>query len=184
MPRKCKERSRRHYSRDLKLAVIHQTYILGYKSTRIAVELDIPLRVVQRIRQNWKELRDVCKERSRIGRSPLISPGSCKVCCSSRPLILNRSWQLPAYVCPNWTFSGHLLGWDTRGIILCSWSQSLTINNLAHLEKTRYRKQAGEPSSFQSIFSLISMPHSFQRLLQNAQSLHVPNICLELAKSL
>lgn len=83
MPRKCQNPSRRQYSRDLKLAVIHQTHTLGYKSTKIAIELDIPLRVVQRIRQNWKEIRDVCKEGKRVGRSPLMKPDACKVCTGS-----------------------------------------------------------------------------------------------------
>lgn len=46
MPQRLQDHSRRHYYWDSKLAVTHQTYILGYKSTKIAIKLDIPLQVV------------------------------------------------------------------------------------------------------------------------------------------
>ncbi|KAJ3911064.1 hypothetical protein F5877DRAFT_55705 [Lentinula edodes] len=70
MARRGHSRIRRHYSRDLKLVVVHQSFVLGYKSTKIAIQLDVPLRVVQRICQNWREIKDVCRERMKIGRSP------------------------------------------------------------------------------------------------------------------
>ncbi|KAJ3966573.1 hypothetical protein EV361DRAFT_557702 [Lentinula raphanica] len=79
MPRKPSTRKRRTYSRDLKLAVVHQLFVLGYKTTKVAIELSVPLRLVQRIQQNWKEIRDVCKERKGIGRAPLMTPDSCKL---------------------------------------------------------------------------------------------------------
>ncbi|KAJ4467147.1 hypothetical protein C8J55DRAFT_381686, partial [Lentinula edodes] len=47
--------------------------------TKIAIELDMPLRVVQRIRQNWNEIKDVCKERKQIGQSPVMRPDACKL---------------------------------------------------------------------------------------------------------
>ncbi|KAJ3928486.1 MAG: hypothetical protein NXY57DRAFT_872295, partial [Lentinula lateritia] len=34
---------------------------------------------VQQICQNWREIKDVCRERMKIGRSPLMSPDSCKL---------------------------------------------------------------------------------------------------------
>jgi hypothetical protein len=98
MPRKRRPGIRKRYSRDLKLAVVHQTHILGYKSTKIAIELNIPLRVVQRIRQNWNEIKDVCKEQRKIGGSPLMDAGSCKVCFyihsvnNSSLLLLADAW--------------------------------------------------------------------------------------------
>ncbi|KAJ4467574.1 hypothetical protein C8R41DRAFT_779538, partial [Lentinula lateritia] len=49
------------------------------KSTKIAIQLDVPLRVVQRICQNWREIKDVCRKRMKIGQSPLMSPDSCKL---------------------------------------------------------------------------------------------------------
>ncbi|KAJ3861333.1 hypothetical protein EV359DRAFT_47419, partial [Lentinula novae-zelandiae] len=79
MARRGRPRVRRHYSRDLKLTVIHQSFILGYKPTKIAIELDMPLRVVQRIQQNWNEIKDVCNERKQIGQSPLMRPDACKL---------------------------------------------------------------------------------------------------------
>jgi transposase-like protein len=48
MPRKKRlEPLRRHYSDDLKERVIYQAFTLGKKSAEIALNLEIPLRVVQ-----------------------------------------------------------------------------------------------------------------------------------------
>src|SRR5271170_3813878 len=70
---------RRHYSRDLKRRVIHQAYTLGHSSTEIAIHLDMPLRVVQRVRKVWSEIGEVCKDRTRMGRAPIMSSDSVKV---------------------------------------------------------------------------------------------------------
>ncbi|KAJ6516553.1 hypothetical protein C8R47DRAFT_954146, partial [Mycena vitilis] len=42
-------------------------------STQISVLLDMPLRVVQRVRQVWSEIGEVARDRTRAGRSPLMS---------------------------------------------------------------------------------------------------------------
>ncbi|KAJ6514507.1 hypothetical protein C8R47DRAFT_939400, partial [Mycena vitilis] len=42
-------------------------------SAEIAVLLDMPLRVVQRVRQVWNEVGEVCRQRVRSGREPLMS---------------------------------------------------------------------------------------------------------------
>ncbi|KAJ7771327.1 hypothetical protein DFH07DRAFT_714913, partial [Mycena maculata] len=42
-------------------------------STEIAIMLDMPLRVVQRVRQVWNEIGEVCRQRTRSGRAPLMS---------------------------------------------------------------------------------------------------------------
>ena len=70
---------RRHYSRDLKKRVIYQAFTLGKSSTAIAVDLDMPLRVVQRIKRTWFEIGEVCRDRSYKGRHPLLSPLQTKV---------------------------------------------------------------------------------------------------------
>jgi transposase len=75
MPRKQPLRPlRRQYSRDLKRHVIYQTQVLGKSSTQIAIDLDMDLRVVQRVRQTWNEIGDVCRDRKYKGRPPVMSP--------------------------------------------------------------------------------------------------------------
>jgi transposase len=74
MPRKRPLHPLRHqYSRDLKRTVIHQAYTLGYSSSQIATSLNVPLRVVQRVRKVWGEIGEVCKDRTRLGRGPLMT---------------------------------------------------------------------------------------------------------------
>ncbi|KAJ7716067.1 hypothetical protein B0H16DRAFT_1213601, partial [Mycena metata] len=40
---------------------------------QISVLLDMPLRVVQRVRQVWNEIGEVARDRTRAGRSPLMT---------------------------------------------------------------------------------------------------------------
>jgi len=65
---------RNHYSQDLKQRVIYQAFTLAKKSTEIAIDLDIPLRVVQHVKRTWLEIGRVCRNRQFIGRRPLLSP--------------------------------------------------------------------------------------------------------------
>ena len=72
----CKPRSkplRQHYTRDLKRRVIYQAEVLGYSLTKIAIELSMPLTVVQRVRRTWSEIGEVCRDRKYKGRAPLMS---------------------------------------------------------------------------------------------------------------
>jgi transposase len=71
---------RQHYSRDLKRRVIHMSQKLHLSSTEIAIMLDMPLRVVQRVRQVWNEIGEVCQHRARSGRAPLMSRQAVDVC--------------------------------------------------------------------------------------------------------
>lgn len=81
MPRKPNLRPvQPHYSPDLRRRVIHQAFTLGESTTRIAINLDMPLRVVQRVIATWKEIGDVCRNRKRIGRSPVLKTDAVKVC--------------------------------------------------------------------------------------------------------
>jgi len=70
---------RRHYSRDLKRRVIYQAEVLGQTSTEISINLDIPLRVVQRVKHIWNEIGEVCRDRTAMGRAPLMRPEHCEV---------------------------------------------------------------------------------------------------------
>ncbi|KAJ7203048.1 hypothetical protein GGX14DRAFT_369858 [Mycena pura] len=70
---------RQHYSKDLKCRVIYQAYTLKKTSTEIAIDLDMPLRVVQRVKKTWREIGEVCRDRKYIGRSPMMSPNHTKV---------------------------------------------------------------------------------------------------------
>ena len=74
MPRKCPAKPvRQVYSRDLKRHVIYQAKVLGKLFTQIAIDLDMDLRVVQCVKQTWREIGDVCRDRKYKGRPPLMS---------------------------------------------------------------------------------------------------------------
>ncbi|KAJ7315172.1 hypothetical protein DFH08DRAFT_655628, partial [Mycena albidolilacea] len=47
-------------------------------STEIAIDLDMPVRVVQRVKKTWAEIGEVCRDRRHRGRPPLLSPGNTK----------------------------------------------------------------------------------------------------------
>jgi transposase-like protein len=64
---------RNNYSRDLKRRVIHLSQKHHKGSAEIALLLDMPLRVVQRVRQVWNEIGEVSRQRVRSGREPLMS---------------------------------------------------------------------------------------------------------------
>jgi len=68
-----------HYSKDLKEHIIHQAFTLGSKTTQIAINLNMPLRVVQRVITTWKEIGEVARDRTYIGRAPMLSPEHIKV---------------------------------------------------------------------------------------------------------
>jgi predicted Zn-ribbon and HTH transcriptional regulator len=70
---------RNHYSKDLKERVIYQAYILEKGSTEIARDLNMPLRVVQRVKEMWAEIGEVCRDRRNKGRALLMSSSNCKV---------------------------------------------------------------------------------------------------------
>jgi hypothetical protein len=87
MPRKPRSKPlRQHYTRDLKRRVIYQAEVLGYSSTKIAIELSMPLTVVQRVRRTWSEIGEVCRDRKYKGRAPLMSTTAVSVSLHS-PLL-------------------------------------------------------------------------------------------------
>lgn len=80
MPRKTPlQPKRKTYSRDLKTRVIYQSETLGKSSTQIAIDLDMSLRVVQRVIQTYGEIGEVCRSRKFQGRAALMSPGAIDV---------------------------------------------------------------------------------------------------------
>jgi len=81
MPRKTPLiRQRKHYSRDLKRIVIYQRHVLAKKPTEIAIDLDIPLRVVQRVIKTWKNIGEVCQDRTGPERRLILTSIQCQVC--------------------------------------------------------------------------------------------------------
>ncbi|KAJ7189358.1 hypothetical protein GGX14DRAFT_326455, partial [Mycena pura] len=44
----------------------------------IAIDLNMPLRVVQRVQQTWAEIGEVCRDRRHKGRPPLLSTQNTK----------------------------------------------------------------------------------------------------------
>jgi len=81
MPRKRNlSPARLQYSRDLKKWVVYQAFTLMKSTTEIAINLDMPVHVVQHVLTNWQEIGDVCKDRTHLGRVPLMSQSSVKAC--------------------------------------------------------------------------------------------------------
>jgi hypothetical protein len=72
-----------HHSKDLKQRVIYQAFTLRKGSKEIAHDLNMPLRVVQRVIQMWTEIGEVSRDRRHKGRAPLMSPSNCQVSPSS-----------------------------------------------------------------------------------------------------
>ncbi|KDQ51314.1 hypothetical protein JAAARDRAFT_113397, partial [Jaapia argillacea MUCL 33604] len=48
-------------------------------TTEVAISLDMPLRVVQRVLKMWREIGEVCKDRTRLGRSPLMTTDAVRL---------------------------------------------------------------------------------------------------------
>ena len=79
MPRKRNLNCVRAYHLDLKKRVVYQVYTLGMSTTEVSISLNMPLRVVQRVLKTWREIGEVCRDRSGLGRAPLMKGDSIKV---------------------------------------------------------------------------------------------------------
>lgn len=73
-------RLRRRYTKEVKCLIMYQTHILGRKPTQISIDLDIPVRVIQRVKKTWKDIGEVCRDRKYMGRGPKMSPSQIEVC--------------------------------------------------------------------------------------------------------
>ena len=85
---------RKYYSEDLKQRVIYQAFTLAKKSTEIAIDLDMPVHVVQRVKRTWMEIGHVCHTRRFLGRHPLLSPNEVVVSTYVRVLLSKRGMLL------------------------------------------------------------------------------------------
>jgi len=107
------------YSRDLKQRVVYQSYTLMKTTTEIAIDLNMPVRVVQRVLTNWQEIGDVCKDQACMGRAPLMQQSSVKVCISicalsGTDLMILRTGIADAWA--PWTVSWHVPRWNSRAV--------------------------------------------------------------------
>ncbi|KAJ7933203.1 hypothetical protein B0H13DRAFT_1856490 [Mycena leptocephala] len=84
---------RHHYSHDLKRRIIHMSQKLHLNSTEIAIFLDLPLRVVQRVRRVWNEIGEVCWQWAGSGRAPLTFREAIDVCIT----LSQGFWHLALY---------------------------------------------------------------------------------------
>lgn len=53
--------------------------MLKKTTTEISIDLDIPLCVVQHVLKCWREIGEVCKDRTRMGCALLMKPDKVKV---------------------------------------------------------------------------------------------------------
>ena len=62
----------RHYSKDLKKCILHQSTVLGMSPTEILISLDMPLCVVQQALQTWDKIGAVVREPKKLGQAHLM----------------------------------------------------------------------------------------------------------------
>ena len=70
---------RRCYSKDVKKLVIYQSNVLNMSTTDIAVNLDMPVHVVQRVLQTLDKIRAVVRELKTLGRACLMTTEQVQV---------------------------------------------------------------------------------------------------------
>ena len=61
------------YSKDLKNRVIYQTTVLSMSPTEIAINLDMPLHVMQHVLDTWDEIGVVVRELQKLGWAHLMT---------------------------------------------------------------------------------------------------------------
>ena len=130
---------RLHYSRDLKQHVIYQTYMFGYSSTRITIELNIDLHIVQRVRKLYSEIGEVSKDRMYMGRPPLMSMGATEVCTVRicQMCIYSSCWlgnTYAAYARFAWALTRHLSWWNLKGTLCSTQHWHIPFNHLPNTE--------------------------------------------------
>jgi hypothetical protein len=91
------KQTRRNYSKDLKQLVLYQHESLGKNTQEISRDLNMSLRVVQRVLQLHKEIGSVVKDPksyAKLGRAPLLDTNTVDVsphnCCALTSLIYNQ----------------------------------------------------------------------------------------------
>ena len=67
------------YSKDVKKLVIYQSNVLNMSTTDIAVNLNVPVRVVQWVLQTWDEIGAVVREPKTLGRAHLMTTEQVQV---------------------------------------------------------------------------------------------------------
>ena len=67
------------YSKDVKKPVIYQSSVLDMSTTDIAVNLDMLVRVVQRVLQTWDEIGAVVREPKTLGGACLMTTEQVQV---------------------------------------------------------------------------------------------------------
>ena len=68
-----------HYSKDVKKLVIYQSNVLNMSTTDIAVNLNMPMHVMQRVLQTWDEIRAVVREPKTLGWAHLMTTEQVQV---------------------------------------------------------------------------------------------------------
>ena len=84
------------YSQDVKLLMLHQSYILGNSPTVTAINLNMDVRVVQCVKQSFKATGEVCKVRKGIGRPPLLTIVAIEVNYQFYS-VFSHLYSIPAY---------------------------------------------------------------------------------------
>ena len=163
MPRKWWEIPiRKQDSEDLKQRVIYQAFTLAKKSTEIAINLDMPVFVVQRVKCTWMEIGHVCRTRQFLGRHPLLSPNEVVV-----SIPMHILWFLPSdiplnfiyyvvHVGLDWALTRYLPWWNPGAVTGSAWYQNNPWFYLKNPQKVGNVFKEGE---FLSLLQLVA-PHA------------------------
>lgn len=162
MPQKqCTVPLQSHYSSVLKHHVIYQAFTLHKSSIETAIDLDMPVWVIQRIKQTWLEIGDVCQNRQFIGRPCLLSPietrvSSCFVIISSKMgkchavalQVIYSMIQFLVHASIDRALARYLSQWDPRAASGATWHPSLNRHHLGNTQMARYVFKEGKISIF------------------------------------
>jgi len=130
----------RHYSCNLERHIIYQTQILEKSLTQIAIDFDINLRVIQRVKQTRDGIGGTCGDRRCKGWSLVMVLNKKLMYCMCWCLLAHAYYTKPsgwlkAHACPTWAHAWLLPRWNSRVIGSAAWSGDLSRNHFLYLKE-------------------------------------------------
>ena len=149
--------SRKQYSRDLKELVIYQTKVLGLLTTDVAINLNMPVRVVQHVKKTWEEIGEVCRSRKYKGRPSLMKADAVSV-STLIAWIWSYWWvSMSVHDRTHWAISRHLPWWASSPAVWDAWDWRLPVHCCMYSQKTRFYLKKGMFIAFSLGIWLISL---------------------------
>jgi transposase len=177
--------TRRHYSKDLKEQVIYQRLTLGKSTTEIAKDLDMSLRIIQRVLKVYEEIGEVVKDpkmHAKWGKAKLLDTHCVEVSHTLCNFVA-QGWQ-------HYEFMRALIAWQP-GIYLDEIAEQLTeqlnisvslstIQRLLKLLGITSKKVCTHILTFVQSSHFVSFPKSLLRTVRST----VKTFCGKLVRNL